>query len=123
MSALATVYHAIQVLGLTNYSHLKEAGTVRQCVQDSHVTQKVLSSLAIKQLQRFVHVGVMDMLDESIEALAVCFWLRCLVLYTCPSHLHAQIRMVQGKSCIRKGNSCFRKFGMKMHVSTHPSSP
>ena len=114
LSALTTVYHLIQVLGLTNYSHWKEAGPVRQCLQDSPVTQKLLSSLAIKQLQRFVHVGVMDMLDESIEALAVCLWLQCLVLYTCPSYLHAWTRMVQG-------NSCIRRFGLKMHVSTYPS--
>ena len=33
--------------------------------------QQLLSSLALKQLQQFVHVGVMDLLDESIAALAV----------------------------------------------------
>ena len=68
---LMQVLHTIQVLGLTNYSHWKEAAPVRQCLQGSQTTQKLLSSLALKQLQRFVHVGVMDMLDESIEAIAV----------------------------------------------------
>lgn len=61
----------MQVVGLTNYSHWKEAGPVRQCLQNFPTTQQLLSSLALKHLQRFVHVGVMDMLDESIEALAV----------------------------------------------------
>ena len=68
---LMRVLHTMQVLGLTNYSHWKEAAPVRQCLQGSQTTQKLLSSLALKQLQRFVHVGVMDMLDESIEAIAV----------------------------------------------------
>ncbi|KAL0055720.1 hypothetical protein WJX82_003741 [Trebouxia sp. C0006] len=66
----------LQVLGLTNYSHWKEAAPIRQCLQGSQTTQKLLSSLALKQLQRFVHVGVMDMLDESIEALASTLKLR-----------------------------------------------
>lgn len=61
----------MQVVGLTNYSHWKEAGPVRQCLQNFPTTHQLLSSLALKHLQRFVHVGVMDMLDESIEALAV----------------------------------------------------
>jgi len=61
------------VLGLTNYSHWTEAAPVRHCLhQESSLTQQLLSSLALKQLQQFVHVGVMDMLDESVEALAVC---------------------------------------------------
>ncbi|KAA6422197.1 MAG: tyrosine sulfotransferase-like [Trebouxia sp. A1-2] len=60
----------LQVLGLTNYSHWKEAGPVRRCLQGSQTTQKLLSSLALKQLHHFVHVGVMDMLDESIETIA-----------------------------------------------------
>lgn len=66
----------LQVLGLTNYSHWKEAAPVRQCLQGFQTTQKLLSSLALKQLQRFVHVGVMDMLDESIEAIASTLKLR-----------------------------------------------
>jgi hypothetical protein len=68
---LIRVWHTIQVLGLTNYSHWKEAAPVRQCLQGSQTLQQLVSSLALKQLQRFVHVGVMDMLDESIEAIAV----------------------------------------------------
>ncbi|KAL0026487.1 hypothetical protein WJX77_002347 [Trebouxia sp. C0004] len=66
----------LQVLGLTNYSHWKEAAPVRQCLQGSQTAQKLLSSLALKQLQRFVHVGVMDMLDGSIEAIASTLKLR-----------------------------------------------
>ena len=84
----------LQVLGITNYSHWKLAGPVRQCLHDeapSSVQQLLLSlhneaasssspssiqqlllSLALKQLPRFVHVGIMEMLDESIEAFAVC---------------------------------------------------
>ncbi|KAL0036133.1 hypothetical protein WJX79_004855 [Trebouxia sp. C0005] len=66
----------LQVLGLTNYSHWKEAGPVRRCLQGSQTTQKLLSSLALKQLHHFVHVGVMDMLDESIETIAGTLKLR-----------------------------------------------
>ncbi len=77
------VLYTIQVLGLTNYSHWKEAAPVRQCLQGSQTTQKLLSSLALKQLQRFVHVGVMDMLDESIEAIAVRMQFPPLSTYTC----------------------------------------
>ena len=89
---------SVQVLGITNYSHWNLAGPVRQCLHDedpSSVQQLLLSlhdqaassspssiqqlllSLALKQLPRFVHVGIMEMLDESIEAFAVCLDAQC----------------------------------------------
>lgn len=80
-----------QVLGITNYSHWKLAGPVRQCLHaeapssvqqlllslheksaSASTIQQLLLSLALKQLPRFVHVGIMEMLDESIETFAVC---------------------------------------------------
>ncbi|KAL3153929.1 hypothetical protein ABBQ32_013491 [Trebouxia sp. C0010 RCD-2024] len=61
----------LQVLGVTTYSHWKLAGPVRQCLHgEPPPIQQVLLSLALKELRRFVHVGVMEMLDESVEALA-----------------------------------------------------
>ena len=56
---------------MTNYSHWNLAGPVRQCLHDVTSTQQLLLGLALKQLKRFVHVGIMEMLDESIEAFAV----------------------------------------------------
>ena len=105
----------LQVLGITNYSHWKLAGPVRQCLHDeapSSVQQLLLSlhnggaysssstssiqqlllSLALKQLPRFVHVGIMEMLDESIEAFAVCRDPQCactLGAHTCTGHATA----------------------------------
>ena len=67
------MHHTSQVLGITNYSHWKLAGPVRQCLHgEPPPIQQLLLSLALKELRRFLHVGVMEMLDESIEALAVC---------------------------------------------------
>ena len=88
----------MQVLGLTNYSNWRQAAAVRECMQSFAPAQQLLSSLALKQLQQFVHVGVMDLLDESIAALAVCIWheqlaktsmtsLHCLTL-PCNAVLH-----------------------------------
>ena len=95
----------VQVLGTTNYSNWKLAGPVRQCLHDegpSSVQQLLLSlhdeaasaspssiqqlllSLALKQLPRFVPVGIMEMLDESIEAFAVCLNAQC----ACAKCLH-----------------------------------
>lgn len=74
-SIISACYRAkSQVLGITNYSHWNLAGPVRQCLHDAAPsnTQQVLLSLALKRLRRFVHVGIMEMLDESIEAFAVC---------------------------------------------------
>lgn len=84
-------WHVEQVLGVTNYSHWKLAGPVRQCLHDeapssvqqlllglhdeaasASTIQQLLLSLALKQLPRFVHVGIMELLDESIETFAVC---------------------------------------------------
>lgn len=75
--------HTLQVLGITNYSHWKLAGPVRQCLHNEPPPiQQLLLSLALKQLRHFVHVGVTEMLDESIEALAVSLGhqLACMLL-------------------------------------------
>lgn len=77
---------AWQVLGVTNYSHWKEAAAVRSCMQGSASTQQLLLSLSLKQLQQFVHVGVLDMLDESIAALAVSLTDSLSVAANVPCH-------------------------------------
>lgn len=61
----------LQVLGLTSYSHWEEAVEVRRCAQESGPAEDLLASLAVKKLKGFVHVGLMERLDDSIAALAV----------------------------------------------------
>lgn len=116
-SQIRRLLRSVQVLGITNYSHWKLAGPVRQCLHDeapSSVRQLLLSlhdqaassspssiqqlllSLALKQLPRFVHVGIMEMLDESIEAFAVCLDAQCasaecMHMYIGHTNLHVHI--------------------------------
>ncbi|KAK9810315.1 hypothetical protein WJX72_008465 [[Myrmecia] bisecta] len=61
---------ALQVLGVTNYSHLPEAASIRSCASQDAASLAVLGQLAQKRVDGFVHVGLMDMLDESIASLA-----------------------------------------------------
>lgn len=65
------LFVAMQVLGLTNYSHWPEAAIVRACSQQSSAAQELLTSLAISKLREFTHVGLMERLDDSVAALAV----------------------------------------------------
>ena len=56
---------------MTNYSHWAEAGAVTECLRDSPPARDLVASLAVKKLHEFVHVGLMERLDDSIAALAV----------------------------------------------------
>ena len=62
---------AAQVLGVTNYSHWPEAHTVRRCAQEDPLLQRKLTRAAEKRLRRFLHVGLMERLDDSIASLSV----------------------------------------------------
>ncbi len=60
-----------QVLGITNYSHWPEAPAVRTCAQQNPLLQRKLTRAAEKRLRGFLHVGLMERLDDSIASMAV----------------------------------------------------
>ncbi|KAG1678906.1 hypothetical protein FOA52_003575 [Chlamydomonas sp. UWO 241] len=59
-----------QVLGITNYSHWNDAKAMRACMAGDPATASHMADLAIKRLDRFMHVGTTDRLDESVAAAA-----------------------------------------------------
>ena len=59
------------MLGLTNYSHWKEAANIRSCSQSSVTVRAALLSVALARLRTMAHVGVMEELQLSIASLAV----------------------------------------------------
>ena len=61
----------VQVLGITNYSHWPEAPAVRRCAQRDPILQRKLTRAAEKRLRGFLHVGLMERLDDSIASMAV----------------------------------------------------
>lgn len=62
---------AAQVLGITNYSHWPEARAVRRCAQRDAYVQRTLTRAAEKRLRGFLHVGLMERLDDSIASMSV----------------------------------------------------
>ena len=62
---------SLQVLGITNYSHWPEAPAVRRCAQQDPVLQQKLTRAAEKRLRGFLHVGLMERLDDSIASMSV----------------------------------------------------
>lgn len=68
----ATVLASVlQVLGITNYSHWGDAGQLRSCVWDSSHAHDLLEQVALKRIQRFLHVGTTDRLFDSAASAAV----------------------------------------------------
>ncbi len=86
---------ALQVLGLTKYSHWEEAGALRACARGSPGVRAQLLSVALGRLESMVHVGLMEQLDLSVASLAV----RRHLLQ--PSQLPAHLRA----DCARQGGS------------------
>lgn len=70
----------MQVLGLTDYSQWEEAGSMRECLQspaeEAQARRRQALALAIKRISHFAHVGVTEMLNESIASLAAILGLR-----------------------------------------------
>ncbi len=62
---------SFQVLGITNYSHWGDAGEMRSCLLQSDSARSKLLEVALKRLDRFMHVGTTDRLLESAEAAGV----------------------------------------------------
>jgi hypothetical protein len=62
---------AVQVLGITNYSHWPEAHAVRACALHDPLLQRKLTRAAERRLRGFLHVGLMERLDDSIASLSV----------------------------------------------------
>ena len=62
---------ALQVLGITNYSHWGDAGDVRHCTEISEGTRAQLLKFAIARIDKFIHVGTTNRLSESVAAAAV----------------------------------------------------
>lgn len=70
----------LQVLGVTDYSQWEEAGSMRECLQspaeEAQARRRQALALAIKRISHFAHVGVTEMLNESIASLAAILGLR-----------------------------------------------
>ena len=58
------------MLGLTNYSRWSDAAAVRACMAESADLGSSLLPAALASLQKFVHVGVTEQLEASIQSLA-----------------------------------------------------
>ena len=94
-----------QVLGLTNYSRWGHAKGIRACVTaaDRGARQRLLD-LARKKLGRFVHVGVTEMLEQSIASLAATLSLRMngpswQVPHTPPGSCHCECTVHAHRVC------------------------
>lgn len=61
---------ALQLLGLTNYSHWEEAGALRQCMFEYESVKKNLSDRALELLPKLKHVGLTEKLYDSVRSLA-----------------------------------------------------
>ena len=59
-----------QVLGLTSYSRWEGAAELRRCLPTSVKARQLLLETALHRLDRFLHVGIFDRLEESIASLA-----------------------------------------------------
>lgn len=61
---------AMQLLGLTQYSHWEEASALRSCVRSSAAIRFKLLKAAQLRLRSLAHVGITEELDLSIATLA-----------------------------------------------------
>jgi hypothetical protein len=61
---------ALQVLGLTNYSHWPQAPQLRACLFGRPEVRRELLDVAEKRLSKFAHVGTTGRLRDSVEAAA-----------------------------------------------------
>ncbi|KAI8476623.1 MAG: hypothetical protein J3K34DRAFT_463899 [Monoraphidium minutum] len=61
---------ALQVLGLTNYSHWDGAAGLRACAGTDQATAKALLKIAKARLRTLSHVGTAERLQDSVEACA-----------------------------------------------------
>lgn len=61
---------AMQVLGLTSYSHWPEAAQLRECVRKHPDSQQQLQRLAEDHIRAMLHVGLMEELHLSMASLA-----------------------------------------------------
>ena len=60
-----------QVLGVTNYSHWGDASAMRYCLWQSDSVRDHMLEVAIKRIEKFMHVGVTNRLGESVAAAGV----------------------------------------------------
>ena len=57
-------------MGLTDYSHWSAAKELRRCLPASPQARAVLLQLALDRLDRFIHVGLAERIEDSISSLA-----------------------------------------------------
>ncbi len=70
------MFVAMQVLGITNYTHWKDTEQLRRCMFGGPKAQMQIQQLALQKLQDFAHVGVMERLEDSIRSLAAAMGLK-----------------------------------------------
>ena len=66
----------MQVLGITNYSHWRDTGDLRQCITSTPKARLQMQHLALQKLEAFAHVGITERLTESILSLAAAMQLK-----------------------------------------------
>ncbi|KAK9841367.1 hypothetical protein WJX74_004580 [Apatococcus lobatus] len=59
-----------QVLGITSQSYWTFAASLRSCLQQDAALHTKASQIAAAALERFLHVGIFERLDESLSSLA-----------------------------------------------------
>ncbi|KAG1658027.1 hypothetical protein FOA52_010270 [Chlamydomonas sp. UWO 241] len=59
---------AYQVLGITNYSHWRDARELRACIESDALTREHMLDAATARVSKFLHVGSTGRLAESIAA-------------------------------------------------------
>mmetsp|Transcript_21789 Transcript_21789/g.54868 ORF Transcript_21789/g.54868 Transcript_21789/m.54868 type:complete len:736 (+) Transcript_21789:344-2551(+) len=60
----------LQLLGLTNYSHLETASKLRSCISGLPNVKEAMTKAALARLQTLFHVGVTDRLEDSVASAA-----------------------------------------------------
>lgn len=61
---------SLQILGLTNYSHLETSTKLRSCISGLPAVREAMTKAALARLSTMFHVGVTDRLEESIASAA-----------------------------------------------------
>ena len=63
---------------MTNYSRWEHASSLRGCLKGAaaRTTQQKLLDLALQRLGTFAHVGVTEMMEESVGSLAAILGMR-----------------------------------------------
>jgi hypothetical protein len=61
---------------VTNYTHWRDADRLRACAASSAHAQAQVQRLALRRLETFAHVGLMEDLENSILSLAALMGLK-----------------------------------------------